>query len=79
MTTCSINHLSALQDINAICLQPGKNIIHFILNEETQITTAGLNSLGLGLKFLARLMEIDLLISEFQGVSFGPLGGEGCM
>jgi hypothetical protein len=47
-----------------------QDVLDILIRQKAQIRTSGLDILGLWLKFLSRLMKIDLLTSENQSISF---------
>ena len=66
---CPLDNLAAFEDLNPSTLPACFHLLNRMLSNEAQICTAWLYALGLGLEFLAGLVEVDLLAAEGQCVS----------
>jgi len=57
-------HPTAFENFHFLLIQILNDLIHVLLDKETEICTTWLNDLGFGLEFLASDVQVDLLVSE---------------
>jgi hypothetical protein len=54
---------------NTSVLESLQDFLNILIRQKAQVRASRLNILGLGLELFPRLMEIDLLTSEYERVS----------
>jgi hypothetical protein len=68
-SACSVHDFAPFQYLNGLRPQSSMNLIYGCVREETEVSRTRDWRLSLGLKFLARLVKINLLLAEDQGVA----------
>lgn len=66
--THAIYHLTAFEDVQTFALKIQQHRVDRLVGQETQISATRPDGLGFRFEFMAREMEIDLLLAEEEGM-----------